>query len=54
MKYRVVRNIAYDEHMNELIEALNDMVQAMDKDLQELMLAKLKAIEILNKVKEEE
>ena len=46
--------IVYTVHWNELIEALNGMVQAMDKDLHELMLAKLKAIEVLNKVKEKE
>ena len=50
MKYKIV----YTEHWDELIGALDGMVQAMSKDLDELLLAKLKANEILNKVKEKE
>lgn len=59
MKYKIV----YTEHWDELIEALDGMVQAvplsldellLEVGLDELLLAKLKANEILDKVKEEE
>ena len=50
MKYKIV----YTEHWDELIEALDGMVQAVPLSLDELLLAKLKANEILDKVKEEE
>ena len=59
MKYKIV----YTEHWDELIEALDGMVQAvplsldellLEVGLDELLLAKLKANEILDKVKEKE